>query len=395
VSRQRLADRMRARPLREKFARDGLQRCRRSRSPPASPTLQRGPNTVRTPLCPSESSRGSADHQNPRCEVVTFAVGLRLFAGSSRLEIDRNRLGVARKGPRRGRRAPVGPGPRLFEEKGLAEVARAIASEDPGWLGTFFEAARLARFDPAFRARWEQRRNALDTAIIEGVRRDRRAGTLRGDVPAWALARFVGLPGRRLPPGSEDRAPARPRTCPAARRGGARPPVLRVGSRLLASPEHARDDRRRLRDQAPTARVLTGVAGGVGELASARPGSPTTAHTCRSGPWQSVARGYKTGTSARARAGTRVHCWSGVATSFPAETCPRVPASGRASPTCLFLVMKGSPVRVRASALTPLRERLCYLTARVQSPSALGGVVDLVLGAGCHFGQPPRVRGVS
>ena len=65
---------------------------------------------------------------------------------------------------------------RLFEGKGLAEVVRAIASEDPEWLGTFFEAARLARYDPDFRARW-----------------DRRAGRLRGDVPEWALARFVGI----------------------------------------------------------------------------------------------------------------------------------------------------------------------------------------------------------
>jgi AcrR family transcriptional regulator len=82
---------------------------------------------------------------------------------------------------------------RLFEEQGLAAVVRAIASEDPGWLGTFFEAARLARFDPDFRARWEHRQNALDTAITDGVRRDRREGALRADVPAWALARFVGI----------------------------------------------------------------------------------------------------------------------------------------------------------------------------------------------------------
>ncbi len=81
----------------------------------------------------------------------------------------------------------------LFEEKGLAGVVRAIAAEDPEWLGTFFEAARLARVDPDFRARWDERRNALDTAISEGVRRDRRAGRLRADVPAWALARFVGI----------------------------------------------------------------------------------------------------------------------------------------------------------------------------------------------------------
>jgi hypothetical protein len=50
---------------------------------------------------------------------------------------------------------------------------------------------------------------------------------------------------------------------------------------------------------------------------------------------------YKTGTSARARAGTSVHNPSCRTVQFPARTCPRVPASGRASPTRLSLVMKG------------------------------------------------------
>lgn len=82
---------------------------------------------------------------------------------------------------------------RLYAEKGLAGVVRAIASEDPEWLGTYLEVARLARGDAGFRTRWEKRRNELDDAIGVGARRDRRAGTLRGDVPAWALARFVGI----------------------------------------------------------------------------------------------------------------------------------------------------------------------------------------------------------
>jgi hypothetical protein len=63
-----------------------------------------------------------------------------------------------------------------------------------------------------------------------------------------------------------------------------------------------------------------------------------------------AAVGYKTGTSARARAGTRVHHYSAKTAWSPGKMCPIVPASGRVSPTCLSLVMKGSAVRVRASA---------------------------------------------
>src|SRR5215211_807313 len=78
----------------------------------------------------------------------------------------------------------------------------------------------------------------------------------------------------------------------------------------------------------------------------------------RKAPLQSNCRPsrYKTGTSARAQSGTRVHSEGGRTVLFPARTCPRVSASGRASLTRLSLVMKGSPVRVRASAsrsLTP------------------------------------------
>ncbi len=61
--------------------------------------------------------------------------------------------------------------------------------------------------------------------------------------------------------------------------------------------------------------------------------------------------GYKTGTRARALAGMGVHSGSRETVRFPARTWPRGPASGRASTTCPSLVMKGSPVRVRASAL--------------------------------------------
>jgi TetR/AcrR family transcriptional regulator, transcriptional repressor of aconitase len=82
---------------------------------------------------------------------------------------------------------------RLLEQEGLAGVVKALATEDPEWLGTYLEVMRRARIDPDFGALWEQRRNALDEGLGEGARRDRRAGKLRKDVPAWALARFFGI----------------------------------------------------------------------------------------------------------------------------------------------------------------------------------------------------------
>lgn len=82
---------------------------------------------------------------------------------------------------------------RLLEEEGIAGVVRSIAAEDPEWLGTSLEAMRLARIDPEFGALWEQRRNALDERLSEGAQRDRKAGELREDAPAWALARFLGI----------------------------------------------------------------------------------------------------------------------------------------------------------------------------------------------------------
>ena len=43
--------------------------------------------------------------------------------------------------------------------------------------------------------------------------------------------------------------------------------------------------------------------------------------------------GYKTGTSARARTGTRVHRERSRIVRFPARMCPQLAASGRASLT--------------------------------------------------------------
>jgi uncharacterized protein (TIGR02246 family) len=69
--------------------------------------------------------------------------------------------------------------------------------------------------------------------------------------------------------------------------------------------------------------------------------------------WRLVGRapgcraGYKTGTSARSRAGTYVHWQSAETVRSPRKTCPGVPANGRTFPTRLFLVMKGSRFSLR------------------------------------------------
>ena len=60
------------------------------------------------------------------------------------------------------------------------------------------------------------------------------------------------------------------------------------------------------------------------------------------GDRNTASAGYKTGTSARARAGTRVHRSRRETAQIPARTCPRVPARGRPSPSRRSLVMKGS-----------------------------------------------------
>jgi hypothetical protein len=61
---------------------------------------------------------------------------------------------------------------------------------------------------------------------------------------------------------------------------------------------------------------------------------------------------------------------------FSARTCPRVAASGRASLTRLSLVMKGSPVRVRASASWDL-QGCCVLGPRLNE--GLRGLPEVYL----------------
>ncbi len=80
----------------------------------------------------------------------------------------------------------------VWEEHGFAALARAIASEDPGWLGVYLEFHRLLRTDATLAARWRRRRSAgEEPKPAEWLDRERVAGRIRADVPRETLFLFL------------------------------------------------------------------------------------------------------------------------------------------------------------------------------------------------------------
>jgi TetR/AcrR family transcriptional regulator, transcriptional repressor of aconitase len=81
---------------------------------------------------------------------------------------------------------------RIFAEEGLDAAVRAMAAEDPAWLGVLIETQSKLRHDPEFVRR-------LEAAYEEAPRigpwfeERQRDGTFRRDVPAAELARFVSM----------------------------------------------------------------------------------------------------------------------------------------------------------------------------------------------------------
>jgi TetR/AcrR family transcriptional regulator, transcriptional repressor of aconitase len=76
----------------------------------------------------------------------------------------------------------------VWAEEGFEALARAIAAEDPAWLGVYLEFHRLLRTDASIRRRWQSSRAGDDHAEEEGwLERERRAGRIRDDVPEEAL----------------------------------------------------------------------------------------------------------------------------------------------------------------------------------------------------------------
>lgn len=83
---------------------------------------------------------------------------------------------------------------RLWMDKGWEATLREIVAEDPEWMGVYLELSRKERTDPTFRERHRaQSEQELAPALIEHVRAEQEAGTLRKDQPPEKIAGFVSL----------------------------------------------------------------------------------------------------------------------------------------------------------------------------------------------------------
>jgi AcrR family transcriptional regulator len=77
---------------------------------------------------------------------------------------------------------------------GFEEVLRTLLSEDPAWLGVYFELGRRLRTDESFRERWSNRVPAnFEQQLEQRLRALQEAGELRDDVEWRTLARFMGI----------------------------------------------------------------------------------------------------------------------------------------------------------------------------------------------------------
>lgn len=79
--------------------------------------------------------------------------------------------------------------------QGLVHVMREILA-DPGsfsWLGTRLEIARRLRTDPVFRERWTDDQAAVDDAVLDRLRQQKRSGRMRTDVPDRVLLTYLDV----------------------------------------------------------------------------------------------------------------------------------------------------------------------------------------------------------
>jgi AcrR family transcriptional regulator len=82
---------------------------------------------------------------------------------------------------------------RIWLDDGYPAAVRAIAGEDPAWLGVYVEATRRMRTDPEFARRRKEAgagtRNAVEAWLAEA----RAGGVLRDDLPAETVGSFLGV----------------------------------------------------------------------------------------------------------------------------------------------------------------------------------------------------------
>ncbi|MEJ3651807.1 TetR/AcrR family transcriptional regulator [Actinomycetes bacterium KLBMP 9759] len=86
----------------------------------------------------------------------------------------------------------------VVADQGLVQVMRELlaapgSADEHSWLGTRLEVSRRLRTDHEFRARWSSHAASLTRATRERLERQRRAGTLRDDVPVPVLAQYLEL----------------------------------------------------------------------------------------------------------------------------------------------------------------------------------------------------------
>ena len=82
---------------------------------------------------------------------------------------------------------------RTVSSGGLVQLMRELPTQDQGWLGSWLEASRLRRTDPAFQAVWGGRDEALRTAAVARLERQQAAGVVRPDLSAGTLADLLRL----------------------------------------------------------------------------------------------------------------------------------------------------------------------------------------------------------
>jgi AcrR family transcriptional regulator len=75
----------------------------------------------------------------------------------------------------------------VWREQGFTALARAIASEDPAWLGVYLEFHRLLRTDAGLARRWRKAVELHGPAETGWLERERAAGRIRDDVSEQTL----------------------------------------------------------------------------------------------------------------------------------------------------------------------------------------------------------------
>jgi AcrR family transcriptional regulator len=78
-------------------------------------------------------------------------------------------------------------------EGGFEEVLRALLSEDPAWLGVYFEIGRRLRTDQQFHERWANRAPDFEERLEERLQALQSAGELRDDVGWKTLGRYMSI----------------------------------------------------------------------------------------------------------------------------------------------------------------------------------------------------------